>query len=103
MTLEIISDGLYQLEILFNTDRYDDIKKYRWCFEASKGLVYCMDLTMELPKRMGYKTPRVYLRDYLVFLEGLWKDNKPTVIWKRNDLTNYVFHIDNTRPVLALV
>jgi hypothetical protein len=47
-----------------------------------------MDLTYDLPKTLGYKTPRVYLRNYLTHLS---KNNK--INWKHRSLENY--KIDN--------
>lgn len=102
-TLEVISAGIYQIEIVFNAEHLKPMQKYRWCFEQSKALVYTMDLTMELPKALGYKTPRVYLRDYIVYLQGLWVNNKSSVIWTRESAHEYRFDVKNTRPILQLV
>jgi hypothetical protein len=102
-TLEIISNGLYQLEIVFNESDYDAIRKYRWCFDSGKGLVYTHDLTMDLPKQMGYITPRVYLRDYLVFLKGYWNNNRPTHSWFRDSVTDYCLDVNKLKPVAAFV
>jgi len=88
MTLEIVSAGIYTIEIIFDTIYYDYLKKYNWCYEQTKGQVYCMDLTYDLPKTLGYKTPRVYLRNYLTHLS---KNNK--INWKHRSLENY--KIDN--------
>jgi len=103
MRLEIISAGLYQLEIYFNTKFYEHLKNYRWCYESTKGLVYCTDLTMALSNKMGYKTPRVYLRDYIMFIEGHWENAKPNVIWHRPSLTEYRLDFTNRHPIKQLV
>jgi len=89
MTLEIISAGLYQIEILFDAEKYEYLRKFNWCFEATKGLVYCMDLSMETPTKMGHKTPRIYLRNYLQYLDGNWANGKPKSNWPNKDLTDY--------------
>ncbi len=89
VTLEIVSKGRYQIEIVFYKHDSEAIQKYNWCFDAGKGLVYTHDLKMELASAMGYITPRVYLRDYLVFLRGFWKGNKPTFVWRRTSMTDY--------------
>jgi hypothetical protein len=80
MTLEVISGGIYAVEITFNTRFYDEMQKHSWCFEQSKGLVYTMDLSGELPAKMGYKTARIYLRDLLLYLDG----KLHTHTWKRS-------------------
>ncbi len=103
MTLQIDSPGIYSLEITFKTDDYNQLKKYNWCYDTGKGLVYMSDLTMELPKQMGYVTPRVYLRDLLVFNTGHWKDGKPTVIWNRRSIDDYDFDIRRCRQLKHFV
>lgn len=85
MSLEIISGGLYSLELTFDTKYYDELKKFNWCYEAGKGQAYAMDLTMEMPTKMGYHTPRIYLRDYLLHLAGYAKG----AIWHRKHLSDY--------------
>lgn len=88
MTLEVISNGIYDIEILFETKFHELLAKYSWCFEQSKGLVYMMDLTLDLPTKMGYNTARVYLRDFIMFHAGIWGDGVPSHIWERK-LENY--------------
>ncbi len=93
MTLEIVSNGLYCLELEFDTCYYDDLKKFNWCYEASKGQAYAMDLTMDVPTKMGYKTPRIYLRDYILHLAGYPKGT----IWHRKNLANYKLDLKEVR------
>ncbi len=97
MTLEIISGGIYSVEIMFNTRFYNTMCKYSWCFEQSKGLVYAMDLSMKLPEEMGYKTARVYLRDLILYLES----KLHTHIWERR-LEDYRIDNSNLRPIRSL-
>lgn len=97
MTLEIISNGIYDIEILFNTRFYDELAKYSWCFEQSKALVYMMDLSGELPVKMGYSTARVYLRDLLMYLDGKW-NNGPTHVWNK-PMEDYRIDSTNLKPL----
>jgi len=97
MTLEIISDGIYNIEIVFSTWMYDEMRSRSWCFEQTKGLVYTTDLTLELPTIMGYKTARVYLRDFIMYSAGMWGDHRPIYTWPRK-LDNYVFNKEDLVP-----
>lgn len=86
-TLEVQSTGVYDIEIVFHTRWITYLRPYSWCYEKTKGLVYCMDLTMELPLRLKYATPRIYLKDLILYLEGY---NHRLIKWNRNkDLSNY--------------
>ncbi len=85
MTLEIISRGIYDVEIVFDTEHYNYLAQWSWCLDRGKGLVYMMDLSLKLPEYMGFKTARVYLRDYILFLSGYWKDGKASHTWDRSD------------------
>ena len=98
MTLEIISSGIYNIEITFNAWMYDAMKHRSWCFEQTKGLIYTMDLSMALPTMMGYKTARVYLRDFIMFHYGMWGNGKPSHTWPRA-LDNYVLHKEDLIPI----
>lgn len=102
MSLEIVSNGIYAIEILFNTEDYEDMCKYSWCFEQGKGLVYMTDLTGILPARMGYKTLRVYLRDFLLHKHGMFANGKPTHIWARK-LEDYRLNSANIRPACGTI
>lgn len=86
MTLEIVSGGLYALEVEFYAKFYDGISKLNWCYEEGKGLVYATDLTGQIPSAMGYRTGRVYLWAYMLHLAGYKKDE---VIWFREHLSDY--------------
>lgn len=85
-SLRLVSLGVYDVTILLNEDDLNVIRGGKWCYEQTKGLVYTMDLTMKLPKAMGYSTPRVYLRDYILFLHGY--DHRK-VVWQRRALLDY--------------
>lgn len=98
MTLEVISSGIYDIEISFETKFYELMNKYSWCFEQSKGLVYMMDLTLDLPAKMGYSTARVYLRDFIMYHAGVWGDGVPSHIWERK-LENYVLDGARLLPI----
>ncbi len=98
MTMEIVSSGYYALEIVFDADNYDLLSKYSWCYEASKGLVYTMDLTMELPKLLGYITPRVYLRDLILHKNG--KLHK--AVWNRPTLEDYRYDTNHVKLIRGL-
>jgi hypothetical protein len=89
MTLEVISNGIYDIEITFETKFHELLTGHSWCFEQSKGLVYMMDLTLALPTKMGYNTARVYLRDFIMYHAGIWGAGVPSHIWERK-LENYV-------------
>lgn len=89
MTLEVVSSGIYDIEISFETEFYELMNKHSWCFEQSKGLVYTMDLSLELPTKMGYTTARVYLRDFIMYHAKVWGDGVPSHIWERK-LENYI-------------
>lgn len=89
MTLEIVSGGLYALEIEFNARFHQDLVKLNWCYEAGKGLVFATDLTGEIPRKLGFKTGRVYLRDYIMYLAGYWENGKATAIWHRKSIPDY--------------
>lgn len=100
MTLEIVSSGIYSIEIIFNTQDYEAMTPYSWCFEQGKGLVYMMDLTGALPRTMGYKTPRVYLRDFLLYQHNMFENGKPTHVWTRK-LEDYRLTPTNVRVIRA--
>jgi hypothetical protein len=89
--LTIASAGYYtakaKLDNRFDAvDIVENVKQYKWCYEASKGQIYTMDLSMKLPTQMHYKTARVYLRDYILFLLG---HNPHKVEWRRSTLEDY--------------
>jgi hypothetical protein len=98
MTLEITSNGIYSIEIVFDMWMYDSMKERSWCFEQTKGLVYTMDLSMELPTQMGYSTARVYLRDFIMYNSGMWGRHKPSHTWPRS-LENYVLRKEDLIPI----
>lgn len=85
-SLRLVSPGVYDVTILLNADDVLVIRGAKWCYEQTKGLVYTMDLSMVLPRAMGYSTPRVYLRDYILYLHGY--DHRK-VIWRRRELLDY--------------
>lgn len=99
MTLEIVSHGIYALEITFKTDHYNLLKPYNWCFDSGKGLVYFSDLSMNLASKMGYKTPRIYLRDYLMYMSNLWENAKPSMVWYRRSIEDYEFDLSRCKPI----
>lgn len=98
MTLEVISSGIYDIEVIFDTEFHDLLSKHSWCFEQSKGLVYTMDLSLELPAKMGYSTARVYLRDFIMYHAGKWGDMRPSHIWERA-LDNYCMTNGRLLPI----
>lgn len=84
MTLEVISSGIYDIEVTFDTAMHEHMTKYSWCFERSKGLLYTMDLTLDLPTKMGYSTARVYLRDFIMYHTKIWGANRPSCVWEKS-------------------
>jgi hypothetical protein len=89
--LTVASPGYYTAKAKINTvfdevPLLESIKKYVWCYEQSKGQIYTMDLSRKLPTSMGYATPRVYLRDYILFLLG---HNPRTIEWRRDSISDY--------------
>lgn len=84
--MRLVSPGVYDVTILLNSDDVERVKGLKWCYEQTKGMVYLMDLTMELSTKLGYNTPRVYLRDYILFLHGY--DHRRTV-WRRHHMNDY--------------
>lgn len=91
-SLSVVSNGYYSINILFNTNFdgisiIDMLRKYKWCYEQTKGQVYTMDLSLSLPKRMGYGTPRAYLRDYILYCLG---HDCHKVDWRRPSIHDYI-------------
>ena len=69
-TLRIFSNKTGTNEVVIDTDLVDKLRPFTWCFEVSKQLVYTMDMRMTIAGDVfGYKTPRIYLWKYIVFLE----------------------------------
>lgn len=95
MTLEIVSGGLYALEVEFNAKYYESLTKLNWCYEEGKGLVYATDLTGQIPSAMGYRTGRVYLWAYILHLAGYSKD---AMLWHRERITDYKLDVTKLRP-----
>lgn len=89
--LSIVSVGYYSIKITIDTifdgmNIKEMLQKHRWCYERTKGQVYCMDLTGELPRRMGYHTPRAYLKDYIPYLLGY---DRVSIDWRRPTIFDY--------------
>jgi hypothetical protein len=89
--LKIVSPGYYaataKLDEFFDgVEIVNNVRQYKWCYEKSKGQIYATDLTMKLPRQMHYKTARVYLRDYILFLLG---HNPHKVEWRRREMSDY--------------
>lgn len=98
MTLEVTSNGIYSVEIVFDAEYFEVMQRYSWCFEQSKGQVYCMDLSMDLPTKMNYNTPRIYLKDLLMYLAG----KLHTHTWHRKSLEDYRMKATDIRPIRSL-
>lgn len=98
--LTIASPGYYTAKAKLNTrfdavDIVENVKQYNWCYEQSKGQVYTMDLSRKLPIEMGYATPRVYLRDYILFLLG---HNPHAIEWRRETIHDYTIRPCDLHP-----
>lgn len=84
--LHLVSPGVYEVVALVNVADIAAMQAHSWCYEQTKGLIYTMDLTQRLPRAMGYNTPRVYLRDFILYING--HDHRK-VIWHRRSLHDY--------------
>jgi predicted DNA-binding protein (UPF0278 family) len=83
----IFSTKYPQIDILFPHSVYKEVMNLSWCYECEKELAYTMDFSLEIPKRLGLKSPRVYLWKYIpyVMMGGI------AATWQRknkNDYTN---------------
>ncbi len=95
--LRIVSPGYYDIVIHVDKSMLESMYPYSWCLDQGKGQVYTMDLTMALPTLLGFKTPRVYLRDFVLYKQGLFGQ----VIWRRPDLCDYRFALYDTVPIAS--
>ena len=89
--LQILSLGYYNVIAEVDTS-FDDkpivelLKKYKWCYEQSKGQIFTSDPSGVLPRKMGYSTPKVYLRDYILHLLGY---DCHKIEWRRPTIFDY--------------
>lgn len=68
--LRIFSNKTKTHDVIVDLEKVSELKKLTWCFELSKQLVYTMNMRMDVAGDIfGYKTPRIYLWKYLVWLD----------------------------------
>lgn len=83
--LHIVSPTRYDHAFMYSLETEPYLRQYSWCYEQSKGLPYFMDLSMQLPALLGYKTPRVYMWAYISFLYLGHRH----IVWNRKSLFDY--------------
>lgn len=81
-----ILGAVYDVRVLIDAEDIEELSKYTWCYEQSKGLVYMTDLSMALPRKMKFKSARIYLRDYLLHIHGI---DHHEFIWRRKSALDY--------------
>ena len=85
INLRIYSTKYPEVSILFPHHVYKEVMAHSWCYECEKELAYTMDFTLELPSKLGLKSPRVYLWKYIPFvLYGMI-----ATTWQRKNKNNY--------------
>jgi hypothetical protein len=73
----------------------DNVRRYKWCYEQSKGQIFTSDLTLKLAEQMRYKTPKIYLRDFIIFLLG---HNPHKIEWRRATIDDYTIKPCDLHP-----
>lgn len=85
-TLRVFSNKTGTHEVAIDAEYVQQLTKFKWCFEISKQLVYTMDMSMAVAGDIfEYKTPRIYLWKYLVFLKTGCIHSE----WARNNKLDY--------------
>lgn len=79
--------GVYSIDAIVDSCDVPALQKYSWSYEQAKGNVYTTDTTMEVPRLLGVKSPRVYLWKYVIYL----RTGKVAKAWKRASTLNHSF------------
>lgn len=95
--LRIESTRYEPVEVVFDTQFISTIQLFSWCFEQSKGLIFCFDFKNGWPEKLGCRTNKFYLAKLITYLHT--GDN--TAQWHRKNIFDYrienngIFEIQN--------
>lgn len=83
--LRIESTKYNPVDVVFDTKFIETVKLFSWCFEQSKGQVFCFDFKLGWNKKLGCTTNKFFLYKLIAFLHS--GDNK--AVWHRKNLFDY--------------
>ena len=63
-----LTSSSYGVSCFVDTELVPQLSKLNWCLDTTKGEIYAHDSSMEIPKKLGVSSPRVYLWKYVTFL-----------------------------------